>query len=66
MMNFKRTIECCICGKTFTEKTQGEGFEGWGAIGGVKVADQENPALCPDHLAKVMDAVEAIISEEKS
>lgn len=64
MINYKRTVTCSICSKEHTEKSMGEGFHGWGAIAGVELNGQENPALCPEHLKTVMDFVDKLAEGE--
>jgi hypothetical protein len=52
-----RTI-CCDapgCDKRLQENEPGAGFPGWGALQGIALDGKENPALCPEHLAKLAD-----------
>lgn len=55
-----RTIRCDICGQQYTEKSDGSGFPGWGALQGIKLDDTPNPSLCPEHLAAMADHLDSI------
>lgn len=61
-----RLIRCDYpkCSAQQIEPSTGEGFLGWGQVSGISLDGIPNPALCPDHLALVADALNKL-SEEK-
>lgn len=57
-MSVLRTIECDSCGHQQTEKTTGEGWQGWGCIRGVSLNGVGDPNFCPSCLFKIMTFVD--------
>lgn len=57
-----RTVQCDIpgCDKNLEEDQFGTGFPGWGQLSGIALNGIPNPMLCPEHLHKVADAVDAL------
>ena len=55
-----RTLVCGVCGKRGEEPAPGEGHAGWGQLLGVILDGDDNPYLCPEHLAAVADRVDAL------
>jgi len=55
-----RKVVCDIpnCDREHEEVTFGAGFSNWGSIHGVKLNGKENPYLCPEHLAQVMQFID--------
>ena len=58
-----RTIQCTVCKNRYTEKQQDEGFPGWGQLMGISLNGDSNPYLCPVHLARVANFLDAQITE---
>lgn len=66
MITFKRTVTCGVCGIEETEPSANFGFPNWGCLAGIKLNDQENPMLCPEHLTKVSNYIDnTLIGENK-
>ena len=62
-MSILRTIRCDICGKEELEPATNAGWQGWGALHGVRLNDADNPNLCPDCLGKVAEFANKIGGE---
>lgn len=60
-----RTIQCGVCGATHTEPKPGEGWLGWGQFQGINLNGDENPYLCPTHLAVVADFVSKLADKKE-
>lgn len=52
-----RTIKCCVCQLTYTEKTEGAGWPNWGQALGFAIDRDANPFLCPKHLTAMADYI---------
>lgn len=59
-MAILQVIKCDVCGNEHREKSHGEGFKGWGMLNGITLDGIPNPALCPEHLAKVANYVDTL------
>jgi len=55
-----RTVRCSICGNEYTEPKPNEGWQDWGALQGIILDGDENPMLCPTHLADVANYVDKL------
>lgn len=56
----KRTVVCGICGIAYTEQSNGEGFPNWGQLQGIVLDGDENPYLCPQHLAFTAEGLDRL------
>lgn len=56
----KRTVVCGVCGMEHTETLAGEGFPNWGQLSGIVLDKDENPYLCPEHLAATADFIDKL------
>lgn len=65
-MSILRTICCDVPGCTARamELTANAGWPGWGQLTGVKLAEAENPVLCPEHLARAAEFVATALAKE--
>lgn len=59
-MAILRTVKCSICGCKETEPEYGKGWSGWIHIVGVVLNGDSNVYLCPAHMKKVMDYIDAL------
>lgn len=59
-MPILRVIHCSLCDKTETETAANVGWPKWGAVQGIILDGEENPCLCPEHLAKVADFIDEV------
>lgn len=59
-----RTLVCGVCGKQEVEPSPGAGHAGWGQLSGIVLDGDENPYLCPEHLAELASAIDGMKHEE--
>lgn len=62
-MAIKRTIVCAVCGREEEAATPTSGWKGWGHLAGITLNGEENPTLCPEHLAKTADFVDGLAAD---
>ena len=59
-MPILKTIHCSVCIEAYTETEPNKGFPGWGQLHGITLDDEENPCLCPEHLAQTADFINGV------
>ena len=59
-MSVYRTVTCNWpgCDYTYRESAPNVGWPGWGQLNGIILNDNENPHLCPEHLARVANFID--------
>lgn len=56
----RRMIECDICEESSTERSEGEGWPGWGQFMGINLDGVNNPNFCPNCLAVVAEFIDRL------